>query len=248
MPQSDPGLMAATLAKADSQRIPLITVEPFAATSDTTTPVLQQVASGQLDDELIQLADVVRDDGPPTVLIRWAQEMDLTLLYPWSSNDPALYQAAFRHVVEVFRAEGATNVQWVWSPAGQGNALAYYPGDDVVDYVGLTVLGDAGWDAELGYQQRQSMADILRPRYVAVEAAHKPVLIAELGVSGTAAEQTAWLSDGARALADFPLLQGIVYFNANNAENNWRNTQPDWRLQDTHALDALLPDSGAECL
>ena len=144
VPQSDAGLMAATLAKADRQRIPLITVEPFAATSDTTTPVLQQIASGQLDDELIQLADVVRDDGPPTVLIRWAQEMDLTLLYPWSSNDPALYQAAFRHVVEVFRAEGATNVQWVWSPAGQGNALAYYPGDDVVDYVGLTVLGDAG--------------------------------------------------------------------------------------------------------
>ena len=103
-----------------------------------------------------------------------------------------------------------------------------------------------GWDAELGYQQRQSMADILRPRYVAVEAAHKPVLITELGVSGTAAEQTAWLSDGARALGNFPLLQGIVYFNANNAENNWRNTQPDWRLQDAHALDALLPNSGAD--
>jgi len=196
-----------------------------------------------MDDQLIQLADVVRDDGPPTVLIRWAQEMDLRLLYPWSSDDPALYQAAFRHVVQVFRAEGANNVKWVWSPAGQGNALAYYPGEDVVDYVGLTVLGDAGWDAELGFQQRQSMADILQPRYEAVEPANKPIIVTELGVSGSSTEQVAWLRDGAAQLDNFPLLQGIVYFNANNAANNWRDTEPDWRLQDPGALATLLSKS-----
>jgi beta-mannanase len=237
--------MATSLAHTGAQRIPLITVEPFPSAPDTNTPVLEQVASGELDDQLIQLADVVRDDGRPTVLIRWAQEMDLTLLYPWSSDNPALYQAAFRHVVDVFRAEGASNVKWIWSPAGQGNALAYYPGDDVVDYIGLTVLGDAGWDAELGYQQRQSLVDILRPRYEAVQAANKPVIIVELGVSGSAAEQAAWLSDGATQLDSFPLLQGIVYFNAKNAANNWRDTEPDWRLQDPRALAALLGNSVA---
>jgi beta-mannanase len=165
--------------------------------------------------------------------------MDLTLLYPWSSENPALYQAAFRHVVEVFRSEGSTNVKWVWSPAGQGNALAYYPGDDVVNYVGLTVLGDAGWDAEQGFQPRQSLADILRPRYQAVQAANKPIIIAELGVSGSAAEQDAWLREGATQLDEFPLVQGAVYFNARNAANNWRDTEPDWRLQNPGALEAL---------
>jgi cellulose synthase/poly-beta-1,6-N-acetylglucosamine synthase-like glycosyltransferase len=246
VPQANPALMAARLAQTDAQRIPLITVEPFPSAPDTNTSVLEQVASGQLDDELIQLAHVVREDGPPTVLIRWAQEMDLTLLYPWSSENPALYKAAFRHVVEVFRTQGVTNVNWVWSPAGQGNALAYYPGDDVVDYVGLTVLGDADWDAELGFQQRQSMADILQPRYRAVQAANKPIIITELGVSGSAAEQVAWLSDGATELAKFPLLHGIVYFNASNAANNWRDTQPDWRLHDPRALARLLSNSSSD--
>jgi hypothetical protein len=68
--------MAAALAQAaDSQRIPLITVEPFAAPSDTTTPVLQQVASGQLDDELIQLADVVR---------RWSTDRSRPMARKWT--------------------------------------------------------------------------------------------------------------------------------------------------------------------
>ena len=217
-----------------------MTVEPFAASADTT-PVLERIVRGQSDDELAQLAHVVQDDGPRIVLIRWAHEMDLNLLYPWSTSDSALYRAAFRHVVEVFRAEGVTNARWVWSPAGQGNALAYYPGDDVVDYVGLTVLGDAGWDAELGYEPRQSMADILRPRYNTVEATQKPLIIAELGVSGTAAEQAGWLNAAAGALGEFPRLEAIVYFNDRNAANNWRGDQPDWVLKDPQALAVLVP-------
>src|SRR6185503_14688316 len=105
---------------------------------------------------------------------------DLTLLYPWSGTDPSLYRAAFRHVVEVFRSEGADNARWVWSPAGEARALDFYPGDDVVDYVGLTVLGDARWDAELGFEPRQTMADVLRPRYARFAALGKPIMIAEL--------------------------------------------------------------------
>jgi cellulose synthase (UDP-forming) len=242
VPQSEPRLLAASLAHAGDRRIPLVTLEPLSLESEAV-PVLDRIVSGQADGELAKLARVVRDSAPQTVLIRWAHEMDLNLLYPWSSNDPALYRAAFRHVVEVFRAEGVSNARWVWSPAGQGNALAFYPGDDVVDYVGLTVLGDASWDAELGYASRQSMADILRPRYSAVQSTLKPIIIAELAVSGSAAEQAAWLDDGARALTEFPRVAAVVYFNDRNAPNNWRGTQPDWRLDDARALDALLPDT-----
>jgi endoglucanase len=237
VPQADTQLLIAALAHA-GDRVPLITLEPR-ATEGAALPVLERVVSGNADGELMQLAHIVRDSAPRIVLIRWAHEMDLHLLYPWSASDPALYRAAFRHVVEVFRAEGASNALWVWSPAGQGNALAYYPGGDVVDYVGLTLLGDAGWDAELGYATRQSAADLLRPRYAAVEASGKPIIIAELGVSGMAAEQTEWLSEGARALSEFPLVEGVVYFNDRNAANNWRLSEPDWRLQDARALDAL---------
>ena len=77
------------------------------------------------------------------ILVRWGHEMELANLYPWGDRPADVYQQAFRHVVEVFRAAGASNVRFVWSPAGNANAVDYYPGEDVVDYVGVTVLGDA---------------------------------------------------------------------------------------------------------
>jgi endoglucanase len=239
VPQNEPELLAGALARAGDRRGLMVTIEPTTST-DQSMPVLARVVSGHADDELRQLARIAHESAPRVVLVRWAHEMDLTLLYPWSGNDPSLYRAAFRHVVEVFRAEGADNVRWVWSPAGESRALAFYPGDDVVDFVGLTVLGDAAWDAEFGYEPRQSMADVLRPRYETVVGLGKPVVVAELGVSGTAAEQDQWLAAAARALTDYPQVRVIVYFNDRNAPNNWRGSQPDWRLADASALLPLV--------
>jgi endoglucanase len=239
--QDAPELLAGILAHARNRRTPLVTIEPFPA-ANQHTPVLDRVLAGQADDELRRLADVARDSAPQTVLARWGHEMDLSGLYPWSANDPYMYRAAYRHVVAVFNAEGANNVRWVWSPAGEASAPAFYPGGDVVDYVGLTVLGDTNWDAGFGLP-RQSLADLLAPRYSVVQGLGKPIIVAELGVSGTAAEQRAWLAAGSEALSDFPLVQALVYFNDRNAPNNRRLPEPDWRLVDQEALAGLLDNA-----
>ena len=86
-------------------------------------------------------------------------------------------------MAKIFREEGATNVRFVWSPAGNDNALDYFPGGDVVDYVGLTALADADWDAAFGLPA-QSFDDIVGPRYLRLEPLGKPIIVAELGVSG----------------------------------------------------------------
>jgi beta-mannanase len=167
--------------------------------------------------------------------------MDLPGLYPWSTRDAALFRVAFRHVVSVFRAEGVTSVRWVWSPAGEPGAAAFYPGDDVVDYVGLTVLGDAEWDRELGFARR-SFAELLAPRYAEVAALNKPIIVAELGVSGTTVEQIAWLHDATRSLSPFPLVRALVYFDDRNAPNNGRATQPQWRVDPDYLRGLLSPN------
>ena len=75
--QSDPKAMADSLSASDrSGVIPLITIEPFPAQGGHT-PVLEDVAQGATDAELLALARVVADASPQVVLVRWAQEMDL---------------------------------------------------------------------------------------------------------------------------------------------------------------------------
>ncbi len=228
--QSDPKAMADSLSASDrSGVIPVITIEPFPAQGGHT-PVLEDVAQGATDAELLALARVVADASPQVVLVRWAQEMDLFGLYPWSVDDPAMYRAAYRHVVSVFRQRGATNVQWVWSPSGNSGAGAYYPGADVVDYVGMTVLGDEQWDQILLDQSARSFAQLMAPKYPEVAVYGKPMIIAELGVSGTPEHQQEWLASAALALVDFPNIRVVSYYDSVNAPNNHMATQPDWRI------------------
>jgi len=226
--QDEPDLLAGALAIGRYRRTVFVTVEPFPSRGQREPP-LDTVAAGRADEQLRRLARVVRDAEPQVVLLRWGHEMELSGLYPWAANTPDLYRSAYRRVVSVFRDEGARNARWVWSPAGNANAPAYYPGDDVVDYVGLTILADENWDAGFGLPP-QSFAELLRPRYERVREFGKPIIVAELGVSGSPERQLAWLSEAAGALPAFPQVQAIGYFNDLNSANNRLPTQPNWQL------------------
>jgi endoglucanase len=223
--------LATALKAARDRHILMATIE-MDRVEGSPTATLESVVTGQHDAALRKLASLIHDAAPSTVLVRWGQEMDLIDLYPWSVNDPALFRAAFRHIVSVFRDAGAVNARWVWSPAGTDLAPAFFPGSDVVDYIGLTILGDASWDAIYNLPP-QTFAEILDPRYKVVAPLGKPVLIAELGVSGSVDRQAQWLSNAVDSLTVYPLVEGLVYFDAINAPNNHRATQPDWRLTTT---------------
>jgi len=108
---------------------------------------------------------------PYGVAVRFAHEMN-GFWYPWceqsNANAPGDYVRAFRHVHDVFVAQHATNVTWVWSPNvgydGSAPLPALYPGDDVVDWVGLS--GYFG-DPDVGFRTfRDIFGPSLRPPQV----------------------------------------------------------------------------------
>ncbi len=78
------------------------------------------------------------------ILLRFDHEMN-GAWFPWSEqrngNRPGEFRRAWRHVRRIFRAEGARNVRWVWSPNvlhAAGTPLrGLYPGDDAVDWVAV---------------------------------------------------------------------------------------------------------------
>jgi len=236
--QSSPEDLESALASARN-RTAFVTLEPWPTTPNDSEDLLQDIAAGTRDDELHMLARVAREHGPKVVLLRWGHEMELSNLYPWAGREPDVYRLAFRHVVSVFRAAGANNVRFVWSPAGNANAPGYYPGGDVVDYVGLSVLGERSWDATMGLPP-QSFDELLAPRYARVAWLGKPIIVAELGVSGDAVYQAEWLANAARRLEAYTQVRALVYFNARNAAiHNGLPVAPDWHLVGP-AVDAFL--------
>jgi hypothetical protein len=101
---------------------------------------LAQVASGAHDAEFEAAARAI-SEAQPGAIIRLGWEMNLVTT-PWfARGQEADYIAAFRRVVGIFRRY-STGFKYDWCPGLGPQDIAadlVYPGDDVVDYIGLDV-------------------------------------------------------------------------------------------------------------
>jgi len=212
-----------------TQRLPLITIEPRTTASGDLSHLLLETATGKNDNLIQQNAAAMKRYGG-LVLVRFAQGMDSIGSYPWSVDDASAYKLAFQHYHDAFVSLGVTNIQWVWSPAGNSNAPAYYPGAAYVDYVGLTVYNVTGGNTPSGNPNGSQFATLLDSKYKVVAPFGKPIVIAELAVSGSPDYQRQWLTNAFQSLGHYPLLQGIIYFNSFNGQNASKGNEPDFRI------------------
>ena len=103
------------------------------------------------------------------------------------AKGPARYVAAYRHIVDLMRAEGADNLQWVWhvnwldEPEAKWNRFEnYYPGDDYCDWVALSAYGPLTPRAVDGTESFRFKMQTAYPRLTKL-APGKPIVIAEFG-------------------------------------------------------------------
>jgi cellulose synthase/poly-beta-1,6-N-acetylglucosamine synthase-like glycosyltransferase len=207
---------------------PLITLEPRGELDGAA--LLQHIADGAYDSRLAQVSTVVAASNGP-VYIRFAHEMELSGLYPWSSQDPALYIAAYRHVVDYVRSHGGTQARWVWSPAGNIGSLDYYPGDDVVDVIGTTVLYDQYWYPDFV----PSFEDLVQDRML-LQGLGKPVWIAEFGAGRKDPAIQADLISQATSRYQEDGFAKLLYLNA--ADSNVAG--PDYRLMTASSFSTIF--------
>lgn len=199
---------------------------------------LDNITRGDFDNDIRRWAQDLKNFGYP-VILRPMCEMngDWT---SWSGtangNQPEDYIPAWRHIHDIFVQEGATNVQWVWSP-NQDNTLAeaqntfdtYYPGDAYVDYVGIngynwgTMYSTPNWSSSW-----KSFTETFQFNYdVAVSRTSKPVMISEtastaVGENAQNGGKALWITDAfAQLPVRFPRIVSLTWFNINK-ETDWR--------------------------
>jgi hypothetical protein len=101
---------------------------------------LADVANGMHDAEFEAAAKAI-SEAQPRAIIRLGWEMNLVTMAWFAKGQEADYIAAFRRVVGIFRRYSKDfKYDWCpgWGPQDSAADLAY-PGDDVVDYIGLDV-------------------------------------------------------------------------------------------------------------
>jgi hypothetical protein len=203
--------------------IPMITWDP--SRNGAGIP-LSEIAGGRYD-AYIRASAISAAAFRQPVYIRLAHEMNLgdSPFGPGrQGNTAALFVAAWRHVVSIFSAEHATNVEWVWSPnidcSGRCPFSALYPGDAWVDWVGLdgynySTINHAPW---------LSLDQIFQRSYGEVTAlTAKPVMIAETASTEVGGSKALWITQSFANLATrYPHLHAVVWFD--------RNKETDWRV------------------
>ncbi|HEY4409342.1 MAG TPA: glycosyl hydrolase [Acidimicrobiia bacterium] len=185
------------------------------------------IAAGRYDSLIKQRARATKALGKP-VLVRWFWEMDGNKKSAFAGT-PDQYVAAWRHIVTIFRNEGADNVRWVWCPNASafndGTAQTFYPGDDFVDWI---AADGYNWAPGRSGDDYRSFQDIFGGFYGWARLQKKPIMVAETGVQERKpGEKADWILAARDAVkSDFPLMRAVVYFDSNK-DYDWSLTSSD---------------------
>jgi hypothetical protein len=145
---------------------------------------------------------------------------------------PADYIAAYRHVVDIFRAQGVTNVTWVWQPTAfafrvkpsdRRYYLNWYPGDAYVDNVGFD-----GYNAGncFGRHEWSSIASFTDPVLAFVQAHHKTASLQEFAAPPDS-RRAAWVQDAHSYLAAHAgIITAAFWFQNGTGSCGWKLTTP----------------------
>ncbi len=199
---------------AEHGSVPLVQMDP-------TDISIAAIASGQYDGYLSAFAEAVRAYRHP-VIVGFGHEMNGGW-YSWGhrNTSPKTFVAAWRHMVKLFREEGAKNVTWLWtvnimhtnrdipSPA------PWWPGNSYVNWVGID-----------GYYYSPSwkFVPLFGPTIAIVrELTHDPILISETAVAPMA-NQPAKIADLFAGIRLYGLV-GFVWFDSNH-NRDWQLTGP----------------------
>jgi hypothetical protein len=238
-------------------KIPFIRLMMRSSTAWTKPEPLftvQAIAAGKFYADLRAWARAARDFGSP-LLVEYGTEVNGEW-FSWNgrwngrTEGPKRFIAAFRHIVTLMRQEGATNISWVIhfndqsEPEVEWNlARAYYPGDDVVDWIGLSCYGPLTPNEKW---QNGSFRERIDAAMAQVETfgKNKPVLLLEFGADIHHPSQPApkWAK---AALTDlfahrWPQIRGFSWWNETWENDDNRRHNTSMRVQDSPTLARVL--------
>ncbi len=193
---------------------------------------LDSIINGSHDDFLHQFAQELAA-YEHTVLMRWGHEMNLNQ-YSWAGfcngGRTDKFILAYRHIVDLFRQDGADNAKWIWSPIignyppeAWNDYRIYYPGDDYVDWIGMIGYNFGASSPYTSY--RWATFDMLYATMLnelAAEHPGKPVMLADYGsVEDDGGDKAEWIRDAFQKAKEHENLRAMVWFNYAEENTPW---------------------------
>jgi endoglucanase len=214
---------------------PMIFWNPYESIDSCKYARHQDIADGKYDSYIRTWARQADAYGH-TVIVRYALEIN-GAYFPWGIANPRCnntvkaFKDGWRHIVTIFRQEGATNVKWLWTvsrrtcrPAGCNPYKAYYPGKKWVNYVGFSVFN---WGTANGRTWAYMPTLVGSVMKYFGQFTRKPAIIAENATNKVGGDKPAWIRSGyPKVYRRYPTIKAIVYLHVDLSYLG----HPDWSL------------------
>lgn len=206
------------------------------------TFTLDRIVKGDFDNDLQTWARAARDFGSP-LIAEFGTEVNGEW-FPWNGvwngggvangygdlslpDGPERFRDAYRHIIQINRDEGAHNIVWVFHvnnddvPDEDWNRFEnYYPGDEWIDWIGVSVYG-AGTPFDEEWPSFRDEMDSVYPRLVALSP-DKPIVLLEFGAAARnpLGDQAEWAEAALLDLTSqrWPRIIGFSWWN-----ERWQN-------------------------
>lgn len=234
-------------------KIPFIRMMPrsdFIEGNQDPVYTLQKIIDGNFDNEFVQYAKSAGYFGKP-IMIEFGTEVNGNW-FSWSgmyngggetdnygnpemADGPERFRDAYKHIINIFRKEGADNITWVFHAAAESapeekwnRMTEYYPGDNYIDWIGVSIYG-AQEQGEKWHTFKKLITNCYNE--LRTVSAMKPIAILEFGVieDPHKGNKAKWIHDALQLLIDskFPGIKAISYWHSlwrddNGIINNMR--------------------------
>jgi hypothetical protein len=183
---------------------------------------LLEIYRGNLDEELRQWARDAKAFGHP-FLFRLNNEMNSD----WTSYggvvnlaDPYLFTAVWQRIWNIFEEGGVDNCLWIYNPndrqappSNWNNSLAYYPGNEYTQMIGVTGYNNGTYYTKWAEEWREFdvIYDLIWEEYSPHFSAF-PWMVTEFASSGIGGDKVKWIENMFDHIGDYPNIRIAVWF------------------------------------
>jgi Glycosyl hydrolase family 26 len=212
---------------------------------------LEAITRGDFDADLKAWGEVAKGFGTP-IIVEWGTEMNgywFAWNATWNGREGGAerFRQAYRHIVQTI---AAPNITWVFhvnaddDPVESWNRLEdYYPGDDVMDWLGVSVYGAQTPQDDYWTDPVEQLNAVI-PRLE--KLADKPIFLLEFGVTTNSplGRASDWAASLLTALLEprWPNIKGFSWWNETwqNDDNPAHDT--DMRVQSDPDLASVFKE------
>jgi hypothetical protein len=223
---------------------------------------VDKIISGVFDNDFRAWAQNAAKFGSP-LMVEYGVEIN-GRWFPWNGHwnggdetakygdpdypdGPERFRDAYRRIIDIMRDEAADNITWVFHvshadyPEENWNRMEYYyPGNDYIDVLGVSIYGPTNPGEDEAYEFRQMM-DYVYPR---LSRMNKPILVLEFGCTHNhpRINQAGWAE---RALFDltngrWSKVVGISWWNEAWQRDSNPTNDTNMRVQDNSDLSTVF--------